>query len=465
MAALSKSRPVVIGALAAAALVVLLILISGGGGSGHKFSAVVPSAANVVTGQKINAGGRNIGAVSDVEPVDRGRAARITMRIDDGDYWPIARDSKVEVRLGGTASFGMQYLLLTRGKDTAQTVPEGGQLASGNVKVPVEVDDFLSLFDTRLRGDLKQLVNTSSQALDQAGPSLHRALGRTTPVVQGASGVLGDLTRNEQALDGLVRSTGSVVDAVDRSSPGVRTLLDGAAQTFDAIAAQADDLETTLERLPRALRQTRTTLTRADVTLRDTADLTDKLAPGVTELRRTATPLRTVLAGLRKVTPTALAALRIHRKLHPVGDFLYRLGRNTSPVLQATAEKATKEIGCLRPYTPEIVLLATTWGDWMSGVDEKDHTARANVQNYMPAAFNSVPYTPEQAARLFPGLTYGFPRPPGALANQPWFQPQCGVGPDVVDPSKDQEAKNFREADLPPEQRAGARAKRNGGGR
>lgn len=453
--AASKSRLIVLGALGAGALVVLLLIV-GGGGSSHTFSAVVPSAANVVSGQKINAGGKNIGAVSDVEPVDRGRAARITMRIDDGDYWPLARDSKVVIRLGGTASFGMQYLLLERGKDTGQTIPDGGELATANVKVPVEVDQFLSIFGARLRGDLRRLVGTSAQALHQTGPSLHRALGRSTPVVQGASGVLGDLTQNQEALEGLVRSTGRVVDAVDRSSPGVRTLLDGAAQTFDAIASRADDLQTTLGRLPRALRQTRTTLTRADVTLRDTADLTDKLAPGVVELRRTASPLRTVLAGLRKVTPAARAALRKHREAYVGGDFLFDVG-HIAPALQATAEKATKQIGCLRPYTPEIVLFATTWGDWMSGVDAKDHVIRATVQNYLPAAFNSVPYTPEQAAKLFPGLEYGLPRPPGALANQPWFQPQCGVGPDVVDPSKDQEVKHFSEADLPPEQRTGGR--------
>src|SRR5436309_14362885 len=118
MAALIRSRLVVISAVGAG-LLVLLLLVLGGGGSGHKFSAIVPSAANLVAGDKINAGGKNIGAVSDVQPVDRGRAARITMRIDDGDYWPLARDSKIEVRLGGTASFAMQYLLLTRGTDTA----------------------------------------------------------------------------------------------------------------------------------------------------------------------------------------------------------------------------------------------------------------------------------------------------------------------------------------------------------
>jgi hypothetical protein len=79
----------------------------------------------------------------------------------------------------------------------------------------------------------------------------------------------------------------------------------------------------------------------------------------------------------------------------------------------------------------------------MSGVDRKDHVLRATVQNFLPAAFNSVPYTAGEAKKLFPGLEYGFPRPPGELAGQSWFQPQCGVGPDTVDPSKDRESARF----------------------
>ena len=68
---------------------------------------------------------------------------------------------------------------------------------------------------------------------------------------------------------------------------------------------------------------------------------------------------------------------------------------------------------------------------------------RANVQNFLPAAFNSVPYTAGQAAKMFRGLEYGFPRPPGELANQPWFQPQCGITEKALDPAQDPESADF----------------------
>jgi len=42
-------------------------------------------------------------------------------------------------------------------------------------------------------------------------------------------------------------------------------------------------------------------------------------------------------------------------------------------------------------------------------------------------------------------MTYGFPRPPGTDAGQPWFLPQCGAGPDALDPNKDPEARSFNQ--------------------
>jgi hypothetical protein len=85
----------------------------------------------------------------------------------------------------------------------------------------------------------------------------------------------------------------------------------------------------------------------------------------------------------------------------------------------------------------------------MSWNDGKDKVLRAQVQQFLPANYNSVPLTPAQAAAAFPGMKYGFPRPPGTNAGQPWFQPQCGAGPEALDPSKDQEAVSGTPSPIP----------------
>ena len=51
------------------------------------------------------------------------------------------------------------------------------------------------------------------------------------------------------------------------------------------------------------------------------------------------------------------------------------------------------------------------------------------------------------------------PRPPGETSGQPWFQPQCGAGPEALDPAQDQEAQTLGRAVPPPELRSVASLK------
>jgi phospholipid/cholesterol/gamma-HCH transport system substrate-binding protein len=147
-----------------------------------------------------------------------------------------------------------------------------------------------------------------------------------------------------------------------------------------------------------------------------------------------------VLAGLRDIGPDARSTLATARTSAPSITRLLDRATRVAPTIGSIASRSAKALDCIRPYSPELAMFASTWSDWMSATDGKDHYTRATLQNYLPASFNSEPLTPAQAARANPGLTYGFPYPPGALAGQPWFQPQCGAGPEALDPAKDQES-------------------------
>lgn len=436
------TRRLVVLALAAVALVALVLSV-GGKDSGHRFSVVVPAAANLVGGNKISAGGKPIGVVTGLAPVDGGRAARIDMRIDDDAYWPVAQDSKIEVRQGGTVSFVNRYLLLTPGHRTGGDVPDGGELPPGNVKIPVELDTVVSKLDKRTRTGVKRLIDSGSRTAATAGPDLHNALAAAPPVVGAAAGVLGDLAKNQAQLAALVSSTSHVVAGVDAASPGVGTLLDGLGQTFTSIAAEQNALKAGMSRLPAALVQTRGTLAKADVTLQAAGRLTDRIAPGVTELRRTARPLDGVLAALRQVTPGAERTLRAVGRTGVTSRALNRVA-DVAPLLGSVAASATDQLKCIRPYSPEIAEFGTTWGDWLGAVDNRDHLARATVQNFLPANFNAEPQTAAQVVAANPGIEYAFPRPPGQLAAQPWFLPECGAGKDALDPTKDQESALYK---------------------
>lgn len=439
---LAATRRLTVVAIALAVLAIL-VLTTRGEGDDRSFSVVVPAAANVVPGNKISAGGKPIGIVTGIDPVARGRAARLHLRIDDTSYWPVAQDSKLEIRQGGTVSFVNRYVLLTPGRRASGDVPADGELPPGNVKIPVELDTVISKLDTPTRTGIKRLIDNGSRTADAAGPDLNRALAKAPPVVSAAAGVLGDLAKNQEQVSALVASTSRVVDGVDRATPNLGHLLDGLGQTFAAVAAEQNGLKDGMTRLPAALVQTRATLAKADVTLRAAARLTDRIGPGVTELRRTAAPLNGVLAALRQVTPGAQRTLGAVRRTGVTSRALGRVA-DVAPLLGSVADKGAEQLTCIRPYAPEIAEFGTTWGDWLGAVDNRDHLARATVQNFLPANFNSVPSTAAEVVARNPGIEYAFPRPPGMLAAQPWFLPECGAGKDALDPTKDQESALYK---------------------
>lgn len=426
-------------ALGAVLLVVLVVVVQGGDGEQHRLNVVVPEATNLIKGQEVKAGGRAIGEIDDITALERGAKARITLSIDD-DAWPLPQGTTFGVRFGGTASFYNRHILATPGPASAPPLAENATIAAKDFIVPVEVDQLLATFDTDARRDLKSFINRSGIALDRSGGNLVKVLDKTPAALEQGAAVLKDATDDRGALSQVVRRTDSVIDSVRRADPGVQQLITGAATTFTAIAAEQQALRDTVQRLPAMLEQTRSTLRTADGTLNRAAVLARNIGPGVRRLRQTATPLNTVLTSLSDIAPDAKATLATARTNGPRINELLTRATTVSPQLSSISDGAIENLQCIRPWTPEITALLMTWADFHSWSDGKDKVLRAQLQSFLPANYNDVTYTPGTLKKLMPQLRYGFPRPPGYLADQPWYLPQCGAGPDAVDPSKDQEA-------------------------
>lgn len=430
------------------AVVALVAVVAFGGGedqdrSGRVVHAVVDEATNLLEGQRLRDAGGYVGEVTELEPVQGGRKARVTMRIDEDRVWPLRKGARLTVRFSGTANFLNRVIEVRQGPASAKAIPEGATLSAAEFRQPVEFDGLMRAFDADTRRDLRTLVNRSGVALDKARPGMAASLEKAPAVMEEADAVLRDLGADSAALETLVRSTDRVVDAVHRADPGFGPMIQGAADTIAAVADRQEGVRSTLRRLPAAMSQVRSRLQQADGTLRAVADLAQDLDPGADQLRAISAPLASVLRTVTDVAPDAEATLATARKEGSQITGLLRRATDEAPRLTSILDQADTELACVRPYTPEIVGLLTTWGDWMSAVDGKDRYLRATVQNFLPASMNSIPYSAEDAKRLFPGVRYGFPRPPGFLAGQPWYLPECGAGEDAVDPSKDRENHSF----------------------
>jgi ABC-type transporter Mla subunit MlaD len=431
-------RRVALLAVIVAAVAVVVIVSSGGNSNGHKVAVVVANAADVVPGQYIKAAGVNVGAVDSIEPVDGGRAAKLTLRIDD-QAWPLPQGTKFQLRWGGTVSFVNRYVLLTRGPATNPPIATNGILAASDFSTPVEFDSFVGTFDRKTRADLGSFLGNAGIALRVASPNLRRAIDAAPAALTQAAAVLGDLNDNESTLSTLVRSGAQVLDAVHRADPGIQPLLTGAASTFAALASRAQQLQATLQTAPHTFAQTRATLAAAEPTLNLAQSVTARVAPGVSQLRRIAAPLDTLLTTLRAVGPDAITALSAARAATPSLNPLLVKATAVMPKVSAIGSQGTTSLQCVRPYTPDIVAFASDWGDFISGVDGKDHYFRAQVQTLVPATHNAQTYNSAQMKKLMPWVAYAYPPPPGYAAGQPWFLPQCNEGPSTLSAAADPE--------------------------
>jgi ABC-type transporter Mla subunit MlaD len=433
-------RGIAVGAIVATVLVAV-VLVSGGGG-GHRVFVTVPDATNVIAGQEIRVAGRKVGDIAAIDPVRHGRAVRLALHIEDA-AWPLTRGTRFALRWGGTISYSNRFVALTRGPAGAPAIPDGATVPTSSFSVPVEFDQLVGAFTPKVRRDLKALLDRGGVTLRVARPDLRRALLTAPPAVTQASYVLTDLAANQRALDTVIRSTDRVVNAVHTADPGLQRLLSGAATTFDAVASQAGDLQATLATAPATLAAARGTLARADHTLTSAADLTRRLAPGVDQVRKLAAPLNRVLGTVVRVGPDARATLATVRRATPDLNPLLARATELMPQIGSIGRQSVTQLRCIRPYTPDVVSFFTNWGDFLSAGDGKDKYIRANVQSFLPTPNNNVQQSSADIAKAFPGVRYAFPRPPGYNAGQPWFLPECGAGPDALDPAKDPEARSF----------------------
>jgi ABC-type transporter Mla subunit MlaD len=428
--------PVLLVAAAAAVAVVLF-----GGDDRHHVVVTVPNATNVVAGQYVREAGQIVGQVGSITPVRGGRAVRLRIDVDPA-AWPLPRGTRMTLRWGGTVSYDNRYIALERGAAGGAPLAEGAMLAPSSFTVPVEFDQLLTAFTPGVRRDMRTLFRRGGIAFVSARPALRAALVSAPPAITEVNAVVQDLHADTRALDTLVRSTGSVVDAVRTANPGLGRLVTGAAATFDAVATQARGLQDTLQHAPRTLAGARQTLAHADGTLVAAGDLAQRLRPGVTEVRRIAAPLNHVLGTAVQVAPDATATLRTVRRATPTLNPLLDKVTTLLPTIGSVSRGSSAQLKCIRPYTPDIVAFFTNWGDFLSATDGRDKYIRATVQQLLPAPHNASTQTSADIAKAYPGLRYAFPRPPGYNAGQPWFLPQCGAGRDALDPAKDPESRS-----------------------
>ena len=414
----------------------LAIALFAGGGGGHTVRAAFDSAVQIVPGQEVRVAGRKVGEVGSVEEVD-GQAV-LELDVEDDEVWPLRRGTTARLRWGSNTGYALRYVELHPGPPSAPPLPDRGLLTRADTVTPVELDEIYRIFRGRTREDLGELVGELGETFGGRGRPLEQALRNAPEGLDQTTEVLRELGADPAALRMLAVAGDRTASALAVRDRDLRDLIDQAAGTFDELAEHATAQRESLDRLPDTLRTGGDTLARLDVSLVGLDALVHDLGPGARALRTLAPRARGALAELREVAPIAAATLRRGTRAAPPLARLLRTGTPFLPRLASVLDQSEPALDCVRPYGPEIAGLLSTWIGFGRNYDAQGHYARAFLQaSPVPpgTADNSEQAVAARTGRLF----YAMPRPPGLNAGQTWFQPQCGAGPEALDPSKDPE--------------------------
>lgn len=405
----------------------------------HHLQTTVPSAFEVIPGERVVSGGIDEGQITQAYVTKTGQA-HLVMGFKN-NVWPLPADTHFQLRESGTIKYTDRFVVINRGH-ASQDFANNGAIPANQFDIPVEYGDFFDIFNKQTRTSMAQLF-------DQAGPTLKNAVGpfqKTLPVAAGplnqGAAIFNDLGYSQEALSTLVASGAQLTKAIATSNPGLQTLLDGASSTFRQTATESSDITQIIQGGHFANKGIGDVLFHFPKTFKAAYELSKEIDPGLTKLDEMAQPFDATLRSLVSIEPDAVHTLSTVQQSAPVIDNLLSTARtNLFPQLKSVSSQAATELNCLRPYTPDIMNLLDGFAGF-NGTLVKPKVNTLNVLLSLLPFPNTMPINTVQLRQLFPNFTIGL-HPPGAGWNQPWYQPDCNVTPAANTAAADPENGTF----------------------
>ena len=419
-------------------VVVAWWLINPFGAGSYPLRAVFAAALQVVPGERVEIGGRQVGSISSASLVD-GQAV-VGMNID-ASSWPLHAGTTAELRFGSPLGYALRYIQLVPGPARAPLLPAGGIIAEDDTQTPVELDQIAEIFDPKTRAALGGLLDKASATLTGEGSQLADVLTHGGPSAEQIAGFTSDLAQNPGALGQLLSSAGALAGTLRQHSTQLYALVKDAAATVQALDQQAGAVQAALTLAPGALQAAQRTLANLSRTLPTLETLVSDIAPGASGLRVIALPLDEVLTRLNQVAPELRNTLRAGVAAAPSTTGFLSQGSSSLPALIRALESIGPVIGCLRPYAPELAGSLAVSVSSYAPYDNMGHYLRTLLVNSDIPEGAAETDTPAQIVKQYSEMHYAFPRPPGLNVGQPWFQPQCGVTQAALDAADDPESK------------------------
>lgn len=285
---------------------------------------------------KVKIAGVVVGAVTDVEASDTGRAT-VSMQVERG----------TSRKLAAAPSAGIRPTSLLGGNYYVELVPSGAGEFSGEripverTSVPVELDRVLSAIDPGAQQGMQSAIGQLDGVLEQGGTAAVRDLLRHAPESLGPAGEALQAargTRPGRDLTELVTGLQHTAAALTQRSGQVGETVDALAATTAALASEREPLARAVATMPDTLRVTRAgladlqpTLDQLVVTAEEFRPSAEALGPLVTELEPALERARPLLDDLRPLLADLDPA--VHQLVPVAGNATDALADIRGPVL------------------------------------------------------------------------------------------------------------------------------------
>ncbi len=373
----------------------------------YRITAYFPEATQLAQQSDVRIGGVSVGKVESIQlapPDERVNGKDTTEAVIEIDpqYAPISEDARAILRQ--KTLLGETYIELTSGTEpdgtpkpvsfgsaataanasttdasSVKTIPEGGTLAISRTQEATQIDEIFNALDKETRVAFQRWIQNAAVGIRGRGLDLNDAFGNLGPFATDASRILRVLHSQQSAVQGLVRDTGTVFDALSAQDGELSRAITGSDTTFKALASEHEALRQAFQIFPTFERESRLTLARLDRFRANAHPLVRKLLPVANDVSPTLRSVRQLSPHLRSLFIDLKPLIRVSVKgLPATAKFLGGL----RPVL-----------GALDPFLANVEPVVNFFRAY-----------RTDVTNFLSnpgVGFGQVPPVPNQPA---PGM-------------------------------------------------------------
>lgn len=321
----------------------------------YRVRAIFDNVAAAAPGEDVKVAGARVGSIESMDVTADNKAA-VVLKIEEPGFDRFRQDARCTVR--PQSLIGEKFVECTPGSTAAPPLreiedgePGEGQhlLPVANTSSPVDLDLVNNVLRRPHAERLSILLAELGTGVAGRGGDLNEVIHRANPALRETDRVLAILAGQNDVLAELARDSDEVLAPLARERRRVTSTIEQANATGEATAERSDDVERSIERLPRLLPELRSTLA-------ELGRFSEQTTPVVRDAREAAPDLKRFLTELGAFSRQAIPALRSLGEATDVGG----------PAL----DRSRPLLGDLRTFAHDLRPLATDLDALTKSLDE-----------------------------------------------------------------------------------------------